>query len=107
MNESKATRTEWLSMAKLAKCGNGLVRLGMYEHRLLDWSRLLMFSGMPFWLQALWHAFDTKGDEAANVMGLVKHSIPLSDFDAVQEFKPRGGKTPDDTLQGKWVPMKL
>lgn len=88
--------------------GGGLVRLGLFEERLLSWIPLMKAAEFDWKLRKQLVATDTLEMDSYNqkfVMGLVADSIPLPQIDRIDEFKFTGRETLGNSLifNGEWV----
>lgn len=77
-----------LSMLESYRQGDGLVRLGMLQSKLLGWTAFQIFGGFPLRLFVLTHAveFFSGVCDSKNVMGYVAASIPLSKIERIEKF---------------------
>jgi hypothetical protein len=86
------------SMMEYHERGNGLVRLGMQEEKLLDWHRLMIAAKFPLLAQIGLSLNDVQKQnryDEKNVLGYVGASLPLRKIDRVDMFLP----TPDSVLR--------
>ncbi len=106
--ESKGHKGK-LSMSGMAMHGNGLMRFGVAEDKLLGWYEILVLLGLSAsdWFSVVLTDLDKQCYWQKNVRGVVTPFLPLAQIDAVEKFQPYTGRLPAfDWLPclGEWVP---